>query len=114
MEKTEREQNQNFRYLAKLIAVNCILSSSFSSLNCNRKIREKKMKSIMDMTNKIYTFLKYSNNRDFIILMDMNYPENWSNPKLDKDLLEIMVRGGLIKSPPVTRGVSGIKNSKTV
>lgn len=90
MQKSKREQDQYLRYLAKLIVGNCILNTSFCRLNFKKKIRDKKMRSIMEMTNKTYTFLKYSNDRDFISLMDMNYPENWNNPKLDKDFLKLM------------------------
>lgn len=99
MKKTSKEQEQKIKYFAKLIVANCVLNTSFSRLNCKRKIRDKKMKSVMEMTNKIYTFLKYSNDHDFIILMDMNYPENLSNPKLDKDFLKIMNLVCPIKNP---------------
>lgn len=99
MEKTSREQEQHLKFLAKLIVANCVLNSSFGNTDCRRKMRDKKMKSVMEMTNKIYTFLKYSKDRDFLILMDMNYPENWSSPKLDKDFLKTMNLLGQIKNP---------------
>ncbi len=70
----------------------CFLTLSFlEDFNAGHEFGNKEMKNLMkEITNKVYTFLKYADDRDFMAAMDIAYPEDWDDPMLDKDFVAVM------------------------
>ena len=80
------------KFLALLMAVNCVRNTVLESYHAGGKITDPEMKAFnQEVVNKLYTFLTLyflqneESSKAFLNLVARNYPEDWDEPKLDPD-----------------------------
>ena len=83
---------------AKLLVVNCVRNTFLEDIHSGAaQLGDEEMKKLMkEITNRVYTFLKFIEDQNFMTMMSHAYPDKWDKAELDPDFM------GIIKSltPP--------------
>jgi len=89
--------DESLKDIALLMTVNCVRNTVIEDYHGDDKITDNQMMNFnIEVSNKIYTFLKYLLNADeeehadFLSLASMYYPTDWRTPVLDSDFIEAM------------------------
>jgi hypothetical protein len=93
MSKERDRDNKNF---ALLLAVNCVRNTIIEEYHSRGKLTDAEMMAFnKEVVNKIYTTLSILNGdkmeedkENFMRMFYMMYPDDWDEPKLDKDIVE--------------------------
>lgn len=93
------------------MTVNCVRNTVIEEYHGDDKITDTQMMQFnIEVSNKIYTFLKYFFNADdteysnFFSLMSMYYPNDWNKPILDVDFVEALEKIKSMKTVQMKEG----------
>ena len=86
--------DETLEKFTKALVVNCVRNTFLEDIHSGKsKLGNAEMKCLMqEIVNKVYTFLKFSQNPKFMqlmMLMSEGPLKDWDKPKLDKDFLTV-------------------------
>lgn len=77
---------------AKTLVVNCVRNTFLEEIHSgNASLGNKEIKQLMkEIANKVFTFLKHSNDPQFMAVMSIMHPHDWDTAELDEDFLVVL------------------------
>jgi len=74
---------------AKILVFNCVRETFLEDIHSGQAtLGQAEMKQLMrQITNKVYTFLKYQGDPEFMTAMAKRYPNEWDKAEIDEELL---------------------------
>ena len=91
MSEEDTEQVADIKWMAKIVAVNCVRNTVIEDYHANGQLSQDDMKAFnQQVCNNIYTFLTYMGGpperfEKLMRVWGMWFPHNWDDPELNEE-----------------------------